>query len=213
MALSLRRALAVGAAVAASGLLAFGFLRARTRRAQIRRLTLAFDDREREALQGALDALGATSDVSSPEGRAAAARAACDVLRVRLSDARRATVSSDDLDVDDAPPRFDHLANELRRRYDFETRRNAQTSAAPPLGPRGDEPGFVVVTVLVGLDDARDAMPAARDADTLREALEALVPRGVGLAALEVIWSPSTADDRLSAEEVTSLYPELAKVG
>ncbi len=209
MALSLRRALAMGAAVAASGLLAFGFLRSRTRRAQIRRVSVAFDDARREALQRSLDALGARADVSSAEGRAEAARAACDVLRASLDDARRATATCDDLDADDAPPRFDHLAAELRRRYDFETRRNADTAPAPPLAPRGDEPGFVVVTVLVGLDDALSPSEPVTDVAALRRALDAVAPRRGGVAALEVIWSPSTPDDRLSQRELSTLYPEL----
>lgn len=212
MALSLRRALAVGAAVAASGLLAFGFLRSRSRRAQVRRISVALDDRGREALQRRLDTLGASADVSSPEGRADAARAARDVLLAALGDAKRALSVSEDLALDEAPPRFDHLATELRRRYDYETRRNAETAPAPSFGPRGDDPGFVVVTLLVGLDDATDALDASTDRASLKSALEALVPRSKGLAALEVIWSPSTPDDRLSASEVSSLYPELASL-
>ena len=209
MALPLRRALAVGAAVAASALLAFGFLRSRTRRAQIRRVTVALDDAKRESLQRALDALGARVDVSSPEGRAEAARAACDVLRASLDDARRATATSDELTADDAPARFDHLAAELRRRYDYETRRNGDTSPAPAFGPRGDEPGFVVVTVLVGLDEDLAAMEVVTDHGSLRRALDAVVPHRGGVAAMEVIWSPSTPDDRLSEHELATLYPEL----
>lgn len=209
MALPLRRALAVGAAVAASALLAFGFLRSRTRRAQIRRVTVALDDAKRESLQRALDALGARVDVSSPEGRAEAARAACDVLCASLDDARRATATSDELTADDAPARFDHLAAELRRRYDYETRRNGDTSPAPAFGPRGDEHGFVVVTVLVGLDEDLAAMEVVTDHGSLRRALDAVVPHRGGVAAMEVIWSPSTPDDRLSEHELATLYPEL----
>ena len=145
----------------------------------------------------------------SPEGRAEAARAACDVLRASLDDARRATATSDELDADDAPARFDPLATELRRRYDHETRRNRDTAPAPAFGPRGDEPGFVVVTVLVGLDEDLDAMEGVTDHASLLRALDAVVPRRGGVAAMEVIWSPSTPDDRLSEHELATLYPEL----
>lgn len=209
MAIPFRRVLAVSAAVAASGLLAFGFYRTRTQRAQVRRLSVAFEGSQRSALQRSLDDLAGRADMSSPEGRADAARAVCALLRDAVDGARSALVTREDFEPDDAPQRFDALAAELRRRYEVETRRNRETAPAPALTPDPNEPGHLVVTLLVGLDEARALDDRVYDRAALRSALDALVPVKGGLAALEVIWSPSVDEDRMSAEELAAHYPEL----
>ncbi len=209
MAIPFRRVLAVGAAVVASGVLAFGFVRRRHRRAQIRRVTVAFDGSRRAELQRALDALAARADVSSPEGRAEAAREVCRLLAGAVDAASRALVTREEFSPDDAPPRFDHLAGELRRRYEHETRRNRETFTPPPVTPSPDEPGYLVVTLLVGLDEAGELADRADDRAAVRAVLDALVPAKRGVAALEVIWSPSIDEDRMSERELSTHYPEL----
>ncbi len=209
MAIPFRRVLAVSAAVAASGLLAFGFFRTRAQRAQVRRLTVAFEGSKRPALQRALDDLAGRADMSSPEGRADAARAVCALLRESVDGACMALATREDFEPDDAPPRFDALANELRGRYDVETRRNRETAPAPALAHDPTEPGHLVVSLLVGLDAARPLDERVYDRAALRTALDAMVPTRGGLAALEVIWSPSVDDDRMSSDALAAHYPEL----
>jgi uncharacterized membrane protein len=209
MATPFRRALAVGAAVAASGMLAFGFYRTRKQRAQVRRITVAFAGSERPALQRALDDLAGRADMSAPDGRADAARAVCALLRESVNGAYTALATREDFAPDDAPPRFDALASDLRRRYDVETRRNRETAPAPALPRDAREPGYLVVTVLVGLDEARPFDDRVYDRAALRAALDALVPTRCGLAALEVIWSPSVDEDRMAADALAAHYPEL----
>ena len=66
-----------------------------------------------------------------------------------------------------------------------------------------------MVTLLVGLETARSLDDRVYDRAALRTALDALVPTRGGLAALEVIWSPSVDEDRMSAVDLAAHYPEL----
>lgn len=209
MAMRLRRAMAWVAGLGATAALAVGIARSqRPTRAQVRRVTVALHPRARAHVTRALDGMGASADISTPVGRAEAARRVCLLLSDEAGATERAFAQCETLAADDAPPRFDALADDLRARYEHETRRNAETRLAPAVAPDAG-PGLLVVTVLVGVEAPDTVHTDVSTRAALRSTLATLVPSRGGLAALEVIWSPSVDEDALSPETVTARYPEL----
>ena len=112
----------------------------------------------------------------------------------------------------DAQARFHEAAHKARSRFEHELVRNfaGHTTHAPtPDLPDSDDPGRVVVTLVVAARrELRDA--TGRDLASLLAALDdlaALTPEE--LVAMEVVWSPAAEKDRMSLASMRSLYPEL----
>lgn len=176
----------------------------------VRRVTVAFDWTVRRRLQAALDKLSGEANVDDDLARALTARAVVQLLLGAMGAARAAFATTWRLGPEDAPARFDDETQSLRGRYDVETRRNATRRAVQLDPPRPDEgAGYLVVTVLVGgmAGDPQVVQPFRRPG--VAEALDRLLPDRGGLIALEVIWSPTEDADRLSPDELRTLYPEL----
>jgi uncharacterized membrane protein len=66
--------------------------------------------------------------------------------------------------------------------------------------------------VLLGVGAAPEWDATLRSRDALVAALGAIVPTHHDIEALEVIWSPSIAEDRLSEKTLYDRYPELVRL-
>lgn len=131
-------------------------------------------------------------------------RAHNDGLRYGLADVEA-------LDDRTGPPRLDRLALDLRSRFTHETR-GARAGAAPDeaLAPRADEgAGMIVVSIVVA---SFDAIPDVELLDRPSSFVALSADFGDAVPALEVIWSPSEPDDRMSSHELEKFYPELRRL-
>ncbi len=176
----------------------------------VRRVTVAFDWTARRRLQSALDALSGEADLSDDLPRAEAGRKVVGVLIGALEAARAAFGVTYTLGFEEAPERFEDEADSLRGRYEVETRRNAERKPIVLDPPRPEEgAGYLVVSVVVAgfAGDPKVVQPTTRAG--VAEALDRLLPTEGGVFALEVIWSPTEDADRMSPDELRSLYPEL----
>jgi uncharacterized membrane protein len=173
----------------------------------VRRLSVGFGPAARPALQRDLDAMAAGADLATDDGRLAALRAVAARLAADAPGATHALAVDALRSLDDAPPFFDAMAEELRGRYPIETRRNEVTTpAAVLLDPT--VPGHVVVSVVLGaVGPLRPC--AAGDRASLGATLAALSALDAIVVALEVIWSPSVETDRMSLDAMLGRYPEL----
>lgn len=173
----------------------------------VRRLSVGFGPAARPALQRDLDAMAAAVDLTTDEGRLAALTRVAGRLLADAAAATHALAVDAHRSLDDAPPFFDAMAEELRGRYPVETRRN---EASAPAAVEGDPtvPGHLVVSVVLGAVGAL-APCSAGDRAGLSAALASLGALDAVVVALEVIWSPSVESDRMSLDAMTSRYPEL----
>lgn len=176
----------------------------------VRRLSVAFGPAARPALQLDLDAMAAAGDLSDDGGRLAALRRIAGRLAADAGAATHALVVDVSRSLDEAPPFFDAMAEELRERYPIETRRNQISTPAVVEGD-ASVPGYLVVSVVLGAVGAL-APCVAIDRSGLRASLEALRTLDAVVVALEVIWSPSVEIDRMSLDAMTTRYPELTSL-
>jgi uncharacterized membrane protein len=173
----------------------------------VRRLSVGFGPSARPALQRDLDAMAAAADLATDEGRLAALHRVAERLLSDASAASHVLLVDVEKSLDDAPPFFDAMADELRSRYPIETRRN---EVSTPAVVEGDPsvPGHLVVSVVLG---AVGSLPPCRADDRagLLSSLTALRSLDAVVVALEVIWSPSVDADRMSLDAMITRYPEL----
>lgn len=176
-------------------------------------LMLAFDEAARAAIQTRMDAIASEGDTRSPAGLLAMLRDAIAVLRDHAGAwTHGAAENASPMPPAEAERRFVEAAHRARSRFDVEVIRNFDGSttreAAPDL-PDTDAPGRVVVTFVVAarreLRDAKERTRASIEAAL--DDLAALAP--ADFVALEVIWSPADAKDRMSLDAMTERYPEL----
>lgn len=183
-------------------------------RATLRVLTVAIDWTRRAAVQQALAAEAGRHDLSTAQGMFASWVG----VRAILQESRRAIRyvgwQHELVRVSDAGHRFEALADDLRGRYVVETVREAARTAGPTAGPRREEGGgLVVVSVVVGIDGVREALPTAQSAATLGQVLSNLGGSDAeALVALRTVWSPTDEGDRLSSAELEALYPSLHRL-
>lgn len=181
---------------------------------EVRRVTVAFDWSARRELQAALDGLAGRYDLDTAHGMYAAARGARALLDRHLDGARYAMFQTFRRSVEEAEPELLRIASDLRARFAHETVDNLRRREAPEQRSRRDEgEGLVVVTLLVGTTHPLGHLPAELDAEAVSAALATLLPvRPDDLVALEILWSPSEEDDRMSSAELEVLYPELLRI-
>jgi uncharacterized membrane protein len=184
----------------------------------VQAIALGLDHRARPRVQERMRAIAEAGETKSKEGLARMLREAIDVLLAEQASITHAHAEGGPLRADEeARLHFMEVAHRARSRFDVELIRNADGTiirAAPPRFPPSDEPGVVVVTVVVAarreIADLRDV----HDRAALRAALEAL--RAIEpeeLVAIEVIWSPADERDRVPLEELARKHPELRSVG
>jgi hypothetical protein len=178
---------------------------------EVRRVTIAFDWRARAQLQQALDQIAASVDMSSPHGLWMGADRARQLLLQWLSSASAACFVSLKGSASAAEQLFGRVCDDINRRYDEATISNQRRNEPPDVRARREEgQGFVVVSMVLGINGALAPLPDWPSVDAVRQALSTLVPATPdALAALEVVWSPSVDQDRLSSAEMAVLYPEL----
>lgn len=183
-------------------------------------LQLGVDWRARRELQATLERLGAAGITSSPAGL-------CYLLQETVHALRRAELSWLYAAVGDHRPTsaeaaestFRQLGVRARSRFQEELLRNADgakiTRDASPVRPHPTEgEGVAVVTVLVAANREITKPAEGEEAAKINALLDALlaVSNPATLVALEVIWSPSAEEDRMSTAELETLYPELRKL-
>lgn len=176
-------------------------------------VAIALDANARPAIQAAMRKLAETGNTATSEGRALLLQQALEVLAAHTSAFTHAFIESTvPLPLEEARPRFVEAATRARSRFGVEVIRNADgttTTAAPPTFAPRDEPGVVLVTVVVArrreVPDVAQLTRAALDA-TLRELGTTTAAE---LVAMEVIWSPAEEADRVSAAELSRRHPEI----
>lgn len=178
---------------------------------EVRRVSIGFDWSVRRELQAALDRMASTMSLDGSEGRREGARAIAAQLQQALAGARFACFQSYRVRMNECEARFQTIASSLRSRFKRETAGERSHGAAPEVQARADEgQGMVVASIVVATDRWLEPLPATMDRAAIATALAQLgridAPK---VFALEVVWSPSLEDDRLSSLELESFYPEL----
>jgi hypothetical protein len=181
---------------------------------EVRRITLAFDARARRALQQSLDQIADNVDMNTPHGLLLGAQQARNLLRAAVGNAAAAYAVSHRASVAQAERVFVQTCDDLNRRYDQATISNHRRTEPPEVTARREEgDGFVVVSIVVGINGSLPQLSARPTRSSISQALADLLPRRADdLASLEVIWSPSIDQDRLSSAEMAVLYPELVSL-
>lgn len=183
----------------------------------VQAIVIGLDARARREVQGAMRAIAERGDTGTRRGRHRMLGEAIAVL-VGAQDrwthghaeggARRAPA--------DAKRHFDEVAQRARSRFAVEVIRNtggAVIAQPAPVMPPSDEPGVVLVTVVVAARREIADVRAEDDRAALRDGLEAL--RAISedeLVAMEVVWSPAADDDRVGAEQLERRHPEIRRI-
>lgn len=186
-------------------------------RIDVQAIVIGLDARARARVQDAMRAIAESGDTNTRRGRWAMLRDAIEVL-VRAEESwthghaeggeRRAPV--------DAQRHFAEVAQRARSRFDVEVIRNTGgvvIAQRPPDFAPSDEPGVVLVTVVVAARKEIADVAAPRDRAALRAGLEAL--RAITedeLVAMEVVWSPAADGDRVSAAQIEQRHPEIRRL-
>ena len=186
-------------------------------RIDVSALLLGIDATARAEVQAAMNELAARGDTATNEGLVQMLREAIALLRgVERAWTHAGAQSFSPMPAPEAEARFVELTQRARARFEHELIRNADGSvtekAAPPL-PASDEPGVVVVTVVVAARRELADVQDVRDREQLAlafDALAAIEPKD--FVAMEVIWSPADERDRASAAMVEAKYPELSRL-
>lgn len=179
---------------------------------------IAIDARSRRFVQEALARMVAEGDTTSTAGLARLLAAAARSLTA----AKLAWIYAGSRQLApalQAEARATHTraALDARARYRTELVRNTdattRTEDAPELVAREHEgEGVVVVSLVVATYAALRPVDPAR-VDQLEQLLADLAALSPGqLVALELIWSPSAEQDRMSTDELEALYPELTRL-
>ncbi len=178
---------------------------------EVRRITVAFDWRARPMIQDALDRIAGSVDMGTPTGLWQGADRARDLLSSMVAQAVAACFVTQGASPSEAESLFARAVADLNGRYDHDKITLERTQALQSLVANPEEgEGLVVVSILVGSNCALAPLPAAPTRASVAQALQGVLPASPeDLAALEIVWSPSVDQDRLSSAEMAVLYPEL----
>jgi Protein of unknown function (DUF1517) len=171
--------------------------------ATFRRVTIAYDWDARRELQGALKVL-AEDRIETDRQRRDLVTELTKELQTHSRSARYLHVSEKQGDPYEIQRLIDREAEGLRARYSVETagrRRNTVRVFARPIEGKG----LIVISLLLGYTHK---IPLRRAWTHLDQALR-LLRTSPPVQMLEVVWSPSEENDRLSSAELEVLYPEL----
>jgi uncharacterized membrane protein len=178
---------------------------------EVRRVSIGFDWSVRRDLQAALDRMASTMSLEGSEGRREGARAAAAHLAAALGGARFASFQSYRVTLGECEARFQTLATDLRSRFKHETAGVRAHGSALDFQARATEgEGLVVVSVIVATDRWMEPLPTTMDRDAIAAAVAQLGRiQAPNVYALEIVWSPSLENDRMSSLELEASYPEL----
>ena len=177
---------------------------------ELRRISIAFDPRERAAIQAVLVDLARRLDLRTPEGRHRAADEVVRQLVSRLGAARYAAWTSRYAWPSGAKGMLQQILADLKSRYRHDVTRGDRVD----VRARADEgDGLVVVSLVVGSTRRLAPLPTRLGHTGLAQALHDSVRLPTrDFVALEVIWSPALEQDRMSSLELEAIYPELLRL-
>ncbi len=182
-------------------------------------IRIAVDWRARRYLQARLDALARSGRTRTKAGLVELLRSTAELLSsVRLAWLYGGATNHRPMEKLEAQGTFTKLGVDARSRFRRELVRvedGVTTEGdAAALTPRAEEgAGVVVVTILVAARRELFDVGPASDANELESALAGLRRLSENdLVALEVVWSPSAEDDRMSTAELEALYPDLVRL-
>ena len=186
-------------------------------RADVQAIVIGLDARARREVQDAMRRIAIAGDTGTRRGRHRMLGEAIGVLIDAEAHWTHGHAEGGGLRAaEDAKQQFTELAHRARSRFDVEVIRNTggavTTKPAPPLAA-SDEPGVVIVTVVVASQREIPDVGAPTDRASLRAGLEAL--RAIGedaLIAMEVVWSPAEEADRVSAAQLEARHPEIRRL-
>lgn len=118
----------------------------------------------------------------------------------------------------EAESRFKSITSDLRSRFKRESVRNvdgaiANTDVGNITAKAYEGEGTVVVTIVLGAKVELRDVHTPNDATEIDGLLNQMSNMFTGkFAAMEVIWSPSVENDRMSSAELEQFYPELRKL-
>jgi uncharacterized membrane protein len=178
-------------------------------------IRIALDHHARPALQAKLDALARSGASGTKAGRVTALHEVCIELRRNQTSWLFASVDNSPVSSLAAiEQKYRQAAADARSRFRVETVRSGDgaTTEAPDTTTRdrGEGPGIVVVTVVVAARREIVDVRTPDDAGALTQLLTAFGGLNAAeLMGLEVIWSPSAEDDRMTVDELGRVYPEM----
>ncbi len=181
---------------------------------EVRRLSLGFDWTRRRELQAGLEALAGRYDMSSAEGMYTAATKTVELLLSAVNGARYAAFTRQRLGPDDAQSFFSKATYDLRARFKEETVIDDRRRSFGEMRARAEEgEGLVVVSIVIGSMVHLPELPGVLRRESVQHALSTSLPDVPDdLVALEVVWSPSEDQDRMSSAELEVVYPELLRL-
>lgn len=181
---------------------------------EVRRVSVGLDSSVRALVQAALDETASEIDPASDRGRYRMLERVRDILREHLAGVRYAGWVSKKVTEAGAEELFTATTVALHQRFDQLTNSNVVRFAPPEVRARAEEGGgFVVVSIVTATDTHLADLPMWPTREAVDGALITCVPRfPQQLIALEIVWSPSVDQDRLSSAELEMLYPELVLV-
>ena len=180
-------------------------------RVDVTMLRIVLDARARGAVQAALERLGTTAATGSAEGRVRMLNEVAILLRRNRAAWVYGAVSNHPMATQDsARTTFQAHVAAARSTYRDETIRNidgevsrAESNAVPASA---EGPGLVMVSVMVAARRELVTVDRIGNGEGLRRALEALSNlTPTSLIAVEVVWTPSDPDDRMTSAEVERL--------
>lgn len=171
-------------------------------------ISMAFRPKVRRVLQDTLKRLGRTADMQSAEGMHAAAQAVTTLLVRNINEMEFATWSSRQAWSSAAGDVFATSTRGLKSRYRHDVLRGS-TKAFEAKAHEGE--GWVVVSVVAGAMRTFHRGEVQPGRESLARELVRIVQdtTPAQLVAFETIWSPAEELDRMSAAELSLLYPEL----
>ncbi|HTL32287.1 MAG TPA: DUF1517 domain-containing protein [Kofleriaceae bacterium] len=177
-------------------------------------LRVVIDGRARKFIQTSLRQIAQSCDTSTRDGRAAMLSQVTLLLRkVRdawiYGGARNEPMGM----LRDMKATYDRHVDDARTRFTVETISNAQGRklelSAGPLWFKSDEgEGVILVTIVIAARTELFTVQKIADGEDLRKALEGAGYLGPDLlVAVDVIWTPSEENDRMSTMELEARYP------
>lgn len=187
---------------------------ARVPKIEVARVSVALSAKARVQLQRRLTVIAEKFDEHSEAERHRTLMSVLVLLQKYSASFEYGYRESDRVDEADAEQTFTERVRSLRERYDYDTVKRTGVRPEALRAHSEEGPGLVVVSLVIAstkkLTEPR-AIRGSWDAHgAITEALQQL--RGAtpqSLIALEVLWSPSVDEDRLSSAELEVLYPEL----
>jgi uncharacterized membrane protein len=177
-------------------------------------LRVVIDGRARKFIQNALRQIAQTCDTATRDGRAAMLSQVTLLLRkVRdawiYGGARNEPMGP----LRDMKGTYDRHVDDARTRFKVETIANVQgRSTSQDAGPlawtSAEGEGVILVTIVIAARTELFTVHQIADGEDLRKALEGAGYLGPDLlVAVDVIWTPSEENDRMSTMELEGRYP------